>query len=503
MNTVKNLKLKIVDGLLICEKPNGIATHAADHSKIGFVEWLEEKIGCRLYTYQRLDLATSGLISFALDSDTAAKMTELWAQHAVTKNYLFISDQPYSEKFFSVESHIVKENLPANSKTHFELLNKVGHYSLWRATPFSGKAHQIRLHAAKMGIPILGDSEHGGTDFFRLCLHSESLKIPDYGVFESLAPSFFYQLENLDDIFTCQLEDAFHRREMIYNDKPGCLRFLHNEIPELKIDLYENHWWIYDYELNLQQRNKVINFIAQKSKLPFYVREMKDRGQTPTHSELQNDAHAQESWIARENEMFFEMRSNQGLSPGLFLDQRENRKWVYENSRDKKVLNLFSYTGGFSVAAALGGAQSVTTVDLNKNFINWSKTNFKCNQLDPEKYEFWATDSRLFINGALKRNKKFDLIICDPPSFSRSKEGLFRIDKDANVLMELLFEILEKNGVLLFCTNYEKWTLQNLKDNISLLEKKSVKLLNPPFAGLDFELPGENAILKTLVLAKF
>jgi 23S rRNA (cytosine1962-C5)-methyltransferase len=523
MDNMLNLKMILINDILVCEKPHGIATHATDKNRIGLVEWFSEKLGQNLYTYQRLDASTSGLITFALSPQKASEMTELWKAHSVSKNYLFISDKKIKDSKYEnskedilVESYILKEknawvnkkDLPPNSWTQFKLLETFGNFSLWRAQPKSGKSHQIRLHAEKIGIPILGDSEHGGSAFFRVCLHSESLSIPGYGDFHSKAPHFFYDLSKLEDLFWCQLEDAFHRREMLFNAHQNSLRFLHNELLQLKIDFFESHWWVYDYSLTPNQKTKVLEFIKNKSEFPIYIRQMKNRGQSPIQSqlqlqsELQTEQFVNKQWQTHENQFIFEMRSNQGLSPGLFLDQRENRKWVKQNSKNKKVLNLFSYTGGFSLAAALGQARTVTTVDLSKTFIDWSKANFSLNGLDPDRYEFWATDSRIFINGCQKRDKKYELIICDPPSFSRGKNGLFRIDKDAEQLIDSLITILEVDGKLMFCTNYEKWDLQNLKDNISLLDKKNVKLEDPLHAGLDCELPGQETILKTLILTK-
>jgi 23S rRNA (cytosine1962-C5)-methyltransferase len=515
------LNIKISQDLMFCEKPHGLSTHTTDTKLKGFSEWLEEKLGHKLYIYHNLNWATSGVISFALTPEKAKEMTTLWKTGAVQKTYFFITDKTSQKTNFDNETSPINESRSADFQGKFEIIKTFGPYSLWKATSQSGKIHQIRLHAQKYGVPILGDKEYGGSSFFRLCLHSESLAIPNYGLYKSPLPGYFQNLELLNDHFTCLLEDAYHRRCMVYlgyqespenhqvsNVHQQCVRLFHSEFEKFKIDLFAEHWWVYDYGLNPSEKAKVVAFIRTKGNPPTYIREMKNRGQSPIEAALDNVNQALRVWTTKENKLILEMRSNQGMSPGLFIDQRENRNWVKNNSKDKNVLNLFSYTGGFSLAAALGGANTVTTVDLNKNFIDWSKRNFALNGLDleqeltSERYQFWTADSRTFVIGCIKRRKQYDLIICDPPSFSRGHEGLFRIDKDAGSLIANLWKILTPNGILVFCTNYEKWDLQILKDNIPLLKDKHVEVLSPPLMGLDFEFPDERALLKTLMIRK-
>ena len=131
--------------------------------------------------------------------------------------------------------------------------------------------------------------------------------------------------------------------------------------------------------------------------------------------------HDQMDWVGSEHGLKFVFKSNQGWSPGLFLDQRANRNWVHQNSAGKTVLNLFCYTGGFSVAAAKGGAERVESVDTSAATLNWSKENFAANDIDVSQHGFFKSDAREFLKIAKKKERQFDTIICDPPSFARSK----------------------------------------------------------------------------------
>jgi 23S rRNA (cytosine1962-C5)-methyltransferase len=109
---------------------------------------------------------------------------------------------------------------------------------------------------------------------------------------------------------------------------------------------------------------------------------------------------------------------------GMFLDQRENRQRVAERARDKSVLNLFGYTGGFSLYAAKAGARSTDTVDMAKPAIEAARRNFECNRLSLEHAQFHAADVFAFLRGAFKRGDEWDIVVSDPPSFAPKKEAL-------------------------------------------------------------------------------
>jgi 23S rRNA (cytosine1962-C5)-methyltransferase len=116
---------------------------------------------------------------------------------------------------------------------------------------------------------------------------------------------------------------------------------------------------------------------------------------------------------------------HEGQKTGLFLDHRENRAFVRSLSEGRRVLNLFSYTGAFSIAAALGGATQVSSVDIAADANAAARDNFELNGLDPEQHEFVSADVFEYAKGAQARERKYDLVICDPPSFANSREQLW------------------------------------------------------------------------------
>ncbi len=160
----------------------------------------------------------------------------------------------------------------------------------------------------------------------------------------------------------------------------------------------------------------------------------------------------------RENGHKFLVRPYDGFSTGIFLDQRDNRKALAIDACGLRALNLFSYTCGFSVYLAKAGAQ-VTSVDLSPRYLDWGKRNFTVNGLEAHDHEFFAADSFQFLKGAKKRGRTFDLVVLDPPSFSRDRKGgVFSIAKDARKLAEAASEVVAPGGRLFFSTNYEQWT---------------------------------------------
>ncbi len=148
------------------------------------------------------------------------------------------------------------------------------------------------------------------------------------------------------------------------------------------------------------------------------------------------------------------------LDTGLFLDHRITRGMVRDEAKGKRVLNLFCYTGSFSVYAANGGATQVVSVDLSKTYINWAKRNMQYNKLyDNEKHYFIHDDVMEWINNMPPNS--FDLIVCDPPTFSNSKrmEDNFDVQRDHVGLLKKLLKACDEGGRIYFSNNYRGFVL--------------------------------------------
>lgn len=157
--------------------------------------------------------------------------------------------------------------------------------------------------------------------------------------------------------------------------------------------------------------------------------------------------------VVREGEMRLNAFLNEGPRTGVYPDQRENRELLAPLMPGLRVLNTFSYTGAFSVSAALAGASQTVSVDLSQRGLDRSKLNFEINGFDLEVHLHVKADVFDYLKLARKRGFVFDLIILDPPTFSTSKKGMFRARKDWPRLLQGALDVLEPDGRLAVSCN--------------------------------------------------
>lgn len=196
----------------------------------------------------------------------------------------------------------------------------------------------------------------------------------------------------------------------------------------------------------------------------------------------------------------FVVRPYDGYSVGLFLDQRDNRSRVREMANGKRVLNLFAYTCGFSVAAAAGGAEQTVSVDVAVKNLEWGKVNFRLNGIDLERHLFFRSDAAEFLSRMKKQGKRFDLIVLDPPSFAhgRGSKKDFSVLEDLGSLVGAAAEVLSSDGVLLVSTNHRKLTLRGLIERVRRgTSRGRIEILETPPLPIDFAMDPDYA--KTVI----
>lgn len=188
------------------------------------------------------------------------------------------------------------------------------------------------------------------------------------------------------------------------------------------------------------------------------------RDRSGTDVEVQTSHRDAAPWIGdrvdeeiavREGDLTFLIHPYDGFSVGLFLEHRENRRRIAEMAAGRRVLNAFAYTCGFSVAAARGGAVFVASVDLSKRYLEWGKSNFAANDLSTEPHRFYASDTFEFFKRARRQGLRFDLIILDPPTFSRRRRpaAVFKLRAELPRLIAESLERLDRGGSLFLATN--------------------------------------------------
>ena len=153
--------------------------------------------------------------------------------------------------------------------------------------------------------------------------------------------------------------------------------------------------------------------------------------------------------VVEENGLKYQITLGRAQNTGLFLDMKNGRQWVQENSQNAKVLNLFSYTCAFSVAALAGGAKQVFNIDMSRVSLSTGRDNHRLNNQDTKKVKFEAID--IFKSfGRIKKQGPYDLLICDPPSFQK---GSVDIKRDYKKIIRRIPEFMNSGGLLMLCLN--------------------------------------------------
>lgn len=188
---------------------------------------------------------------------------------------------------------------------------------------------------------------------------------------------------------------------------------------------------------------------------------------------------APEPLLIKENNVTYATYLDEGLMTGIFLDQKEVRGALVDGlAIGKRVLNMFSYTGAFSVAAAMGGALETTSVDLAKRSLDKTREQFLVNGIDPETQKIYVMDTFDYFKYAKKKGQTFDLIVLDPPSFARNKKKTFSVAKNYGELIEDSLDLIEEKGTIVASTNAANLSIQQFSQIIEkAMLKKKVKFV--------------------------
>ncbi|WP_173219154.1 MULTISPECIES: class I SAM-dependent rRNA methyltransferase [unclassified Streptococcus] len=168
-----------------------------------------------------------------------------------------------------------------------------------------------------------------------------------------------------------------------------------------------------------------------------------------------------------ENGVLYQVFMNDGLMTGIFLDQHEVRGSLVDGlAMGKSLLNMFSYTAAFSVAAAMGGASQTTSVDLAKRSRELSQAHFQANGLSTDDHRFVVMDVFEYFKYAKRKDLTYDVIVLDPPSFARNKKQTFSVAKDYHKLISQSLEILNPGGIIIASTNAANVSRQKFTEQI-------------------------------------
>jgi len=474
-------------GLLVVDKPSGIPTHGGEPGSdvVSRLKALLSSPAQQLYlgVHQRLDLGTSGVLAFCTDEARNKEVADAFASGGVRKRYVaaveLSAKSPLSVSNELELRHLLEPDGRLQRVTkrggkpcvaHARVLRRVQRRALVELRPQTGRTHQLRVQLAAEGAAIAGDTDYAGAPAARLLLHAASLSLLGHDFVAEVPASFERWLEGREPLLGARAEVA---RKL---SDAACLRYpliasnsvlrwvngVGDELPGVEVDWYDGFVSLAVSSAEASSRaEELAELLHELGARGVYLKQraksdlrQQDVNELAPPLPVRGEA-APSSFPVNEGALRVNIELGDGLSTGLFVDQRDNRRRLSGSCHGQRVLNLFSYTCSFSVAAALGGAARVVSVDLSKRALRRGEENFRLSGLDPGPHAFIAEDAVRYLERTGQRGDRFDWIVLDPPSFSTSGKGkVLRVAEDYERLVQLALSVLADGGRLLAVTNH-------------------------------------------------
>lgn len=283
------------------------------------------------------------------------------------------------------------------------------------------------------------------------------------------------------DFFKRKMKQAFDKRDSLFNDsETTAFRVFNGEgdgIGGFTIDTFAGYYVISWYSEGIYQfKNLIVEALTNQLEIKglYEKKRFASKGMYVDDNDFISGQEAPSPLLIKENGMNFAVYLNDGAMVGIFLDQREVRKVIRDTyAKGKTVLNTFSYTGAFSVAAALGGASKTTSVDLANRSKSKTIEQFSVNGIDFESQDIIVEDVFKYFKYAVRKELAFDMVILDPPSFARSKKHTFSAAKDYTDLLTQAIAITESNGIIVASSNCSTFSMDKFKGFIEKAFKQT------------------------------
>ena len=518
-------------GLLVVNKPAGIPVYGGDEAlRHSLVHRLEDYFEVRgeseyLGLHQRLDQDTSGLLVMAREQRLNAALASAMESKQIKRSYDALITKKGGDslapegtielKLLAQKGRSIIDKKGKRAVTHYEVLDESAHFRHLRLELETGRMHQIRASLAHLGAPIVGDRIYGGLPASRLMLHASGLSGgPLPKALSAALPAAFRlgsEREGLNSKSSRRESPAAHLSDdelrralsdsLIFRSPLGittdAFRVVNGEgdgIEGLTVDAFGAFASLNLYGADLIARAPFIADVLRE--LGFEGVYVKQRVKSDLRTE-DSEALAPELPLkgqapvgplrVQENGMQVAIDLADGLSTGLFLDQRDNRFAARRWARGGKVLNLFCYTGSFSVSAALAGAHT-TSVDLSARALARARENFELNGLSLEQHRLIKEDAMKYLARAVRRQERYDLIVLDPPVFATVGKGVFSVKGRYREAVELCLQLLAPRGRLLAVTNHTKTSprvLSEMLRDAAEKSKRKVRSLRDQSGALD------------------
>lgn len=455
--------------VLVVRKPAGVNTHRAGvGAQDGMYEWVgRQRPGRSLSVLHRLDKATSGLLLFGKTPLANRSLTAQFEHRQVAKTYELLARADSSGR----ATLTCREPLAGRpAATDFAIGDRGPRFQRVAAQPRTGRTHQVRAHAAILGLPILGDVDHGGDPAARVFLHASALgfRHPATGPIDLTYPaplSFERALgaERIDEVTGPRLAAgaAGEARTALF-DPSDTDAYLwidrhHDGFADTRVERLGHVALAYTHRDDDDPIDPAwLDAWSATEGVEAVFEQRRPRGGAGDPARL----------VAGESPPAFMVRelgcrylidlSVSGTSSGLFLDQRETRRRLLSSAlAGRSVLNTFAHTGSLSVAAALAGAETLT-LDLSKRYLAWAADNLRANQLDPDDHDMVFGDATEWMDRFAKKGRTFDVVLVDPPSSSTARRGRGRrwaVERDLHDVVAKAAVLCAAGGTVFVSTN--------------------------------------------------
>jgi 23S rRNA (cytosine1962-C5)-methyltransferase len=494
------------DALLAIDKPEGIPSQAADPERPDdVVTRLRAHLEARgddayLGVHQRLDKDTSGVLVFTRRRDVNAAVAAQFEGRKVQKRYLagvtgwkkkgevVLRDALARGDGGRMRVARRKERGAEDAVSRVLELSRERDRSIVALQLETGRTHQARVQLAHAGAPIAGDRLYGGAVAPRLMLHASELGMvhPRTGAevrFRAPTPPDLEAWLREGDLGARVYDDPAALRRTLARavrsryalgraETTTALRLVHeagDALPGLVVEKFAD-WLVAEFhgddpELfgNEARRARVLDELFSLGAAGVYMKVRPKQSSTLVDtrreelapSEPVRGSAAPSELTVLEHGIPYDVRLGDGLQTGFFLDQRNNRLRVREAAKGSRAANLFAYTCSFSVAAAKGGANETVSVDaavtaLERGRANFERAGIACGRA----HTFVAEDAFTWLERAKRRGERYDLVVCDPPTYSSTKKRRFVAKDDYVELAAAAMAIVAKGGVLLACVNH-------------------------------------------------
>lgn len=532
--------------IIVIDKPSGMATHPPEPDRVDDAHTrlaihLGGQTPAYLGIHQRLDAETSGVLLFTRRREANRAVAQQFEGRTVKKTYLAAVEgkiPPKGELRHRLAPGTGGNMVVVPPRTHggqealtrYRVIARDHGRSLVELSPETGRTHQLRVQLAAIGAPIAGDTRYGGPPAERLMLHASALTIahPSGGgerTFNAPRPAAMdawlageaCKLDTAEALEERMREAARLRYGLAMDAGTTAFRLVNDAgdgLAGITVDVYGEHLVVALLGDEAIAKRALITEAAHRlGAAGIYVkvrpkhasRIVDARREEYSPSEAERGQSAPEAFTVHERGLPYRVRLGDGLSTGIFLDQRDNRARVRQLAGGGRVLNLFSYTAAFTVAAIAGGARSSVSVDVSHNATEWARDNLAlvgasdAHQLvEADVLEWLAAQMRLG-----DKRPRYDLICLDPPSFSTTKRTRWSAETGYAKVAAQCLALLAPGGRLLACTNHRGISPAKfrhaLRDAAREASRELTQLKDLP-APSDFPAPpGQPSHLKSLL----